>query len=367
MRIALVGARGVPALYSGFETAFTEIGSRLVERGHSVTAYCRKGYGDATETEFNGIQKVYLPRLNLKVADTLSHTFLSLLHALAHRPDVLIVVNPANGPLCVIPRLARIPFAINVDGLEWKRGKWPWLGQRYFYFASWFCTKIAPAIIADSRGIQDFYKTQWNCESFFAAYGGYAEHSTRPQLLEDIGLVPNEYFVVVARLEPENNTDLIVRAFEKVDTDKTLAIVGSTNFKSAYLDNLKASVTDPRIRFLGGIYEQDKLTEVLCNSFAYIHGHMVGGTNPVLLRALGCGARVLYVDVGFNREVVGDAGIPVPLNEEGAREVFQSVSDGPNCTPEERAAARRRIEDEYTWDHITDRYEELCYQLSRGK
>jgi glycosyltransferase involved in cell wall biosynthesis len=367
MRIAMVGSRGVPALYSGFETAVTEIGVRLVERGHDVVVYCRKGYGDESEPEYKGIRKVYLPRLNMKVADTLSHTFLSFCHLVAHPPDVIVVVNPANGPLCLIPRLRGTPFGVNVDGLEWKRAKWPWVGQRYFYFASWFCTKVAPAIIADSRGIQDFYRERWGCDAYYASYGGYIETSQDPALLDEFGLRPDDYFLVVARLEPENNTALIVKAFEQVNTDKQLVIVGGTNYKSRYVADLKANTRDERVRFLGGVYEQEKLTEIMCNSYAYVHGHMVGGTNPVLLKALGCGACVLYADVNFNREVVADAGLPFPLDVAGAARVFQEVVDQPGARADYRARAPERIREAYTWDMVTDAYEELCRRLAERR
>lgn len=367
LRIAFVGSRGVPALYSGFETAATEICQRLVERGHDVTVYCRKGYGDESEPTYRGIKKRYLPRLNVKVADTLSHTFLSLMDCALHPPDVILVVNPANGPLCVIPRLRGTPFAINVDGLEWKRGKWPWIGQRYFYFASWICTKIAPAIIADNRGIQDFYQRQWGSGSYYASYGAEVEESTNPSLLGEFGLRPDGYFLVVARLEPENNAELIVRAFEAVNTDKQLIIVGGSNYPGGWQRRLQESVRDARIRFLDGIYDQAKLTEVICNSYAYIHGHMVGGTNPVLLKALGCGACVLYADVDFNAEVVKDAGVPFPLSIDGARQVFQRIVDESGSREEFRVRAPQRIRDAYTWDMVTDAYEELCYRLAEKR
>lgn len=364
MKIAFAGTRGVPALYSGFETAATEICTRLVERGHDVTVYCRNGYGDESEPEYKGVKKKYLPRINLKVADTLSHTFYSLLHAFVHPPDVLLVMNGANGPLCVIPRLRGTPFAINVDGLEWKRAKWPWIGQRYFYFASWCCTKIAPAVIADSVGIQNFYRKQWNADTYYASYGAYCEASVNPAVLADYGLEKRNYYLVVARLEPENNTDLIVRAFEKLKTDKKLAIVGGTNYKSAFIENLKAQTKDERVVFLGGIYEQDRLTEVMCNSYAYVHGHMVGGTNPVLLKALGCNTCILYADVEFNAEVVRQAGIPFPLDVEGAARVFQNIEDDPAGAERYRALGHSRINEAYTWEIATDAYEALCYDLA---
>lgn len=367
MRIAMVGCRGVPALYSGFETAATEIGIRLVERGHAVTVYCRKGYGDESQPTYKGIKKVYLPRINMKVADTLSHTFFSLLHCFVHAPDVIIVFNGANGPLCVIPRLHGTPFAVNVDGLEWKRAKWPWIGQRYFYFASWFTTKIAPATIADSRGIQQFYKSRWNCSAYYASYGAYIETSKQPEVLNEYGLEKDEYFLVVARLEPENNTALIVKAFEGVTTKKKLVIVGGTNYRSAYVQNLKTSTKDTRVVFTGGIYDQDRLTEIMCNCYAYVHGHMVGGTNPVLLKALGCGAFVTYADVNFNAEVVGDAGVPFPLDVPGMRAVFQRLADQPDLADRMRPLGPERVRASYTWDLVTDQYEELCRRLKRGR
>jgi glycosyltransferase involved in cell wall biosynthesis len=367
MRIAMAGCRGVPALYSGFETAATEIGVRLVERGHDVAVYCRKGYGDESEPEYKGIKKIYLPRLNVKVADTLSHTFLAFLHSAVKPPDVLIVFNGSTGPLCVIPRLRGIPFAVNVDGLEWKRGKWPWIGRKYFYFASWFCTKIAPAIIADSQGIQEFYRNQWGCETYYAAYGGHIEQSRRPELLAEFGVRPREYFLVVARLEPENNTDLIVRAFEGVKTDKKLVIVGGTNYPSAYVRDLKDSVRDSRICFTGGVYDQEKLTELMCNCYGYIHGHMVGGTNPVLLKALGCSACVLFAEVNFNAEVVNGAGLSFPIDVDGARATIQRVADDPSVAEQLRRQGPDRIRAAYTWEYITDQYEELCRRLNERR
>lgn len=367
MRIGFTGVRGVPALYSGFETAATEICMRLAERGHDVTVYCRNGYGDESEPEYKGIKKKYLPRIHVKVADTLSHTFFALVHMFFKPPDVVLVMNPANGPLLLIPRLRGTPVAVNVDGLEWKRTKWPKVGRAYYYFASWLCTKIATTVIADSQGMQDFYKERWNCDTYYASYGAYLEKSTRRELLGEYGLEKDDYFVVVARLEPENNTDLIVTAFEKVATDKKLIIVGGTNFKSAYLDHLKAHTKDKRVRFLGGIYDQEHLTEIMCNSFAYVHGHMVGGTNPVLLKALGCGTCVLYIDVDFNAGVVAGAGIPFPMDADGATAVFQDLVDNPDKVHKYRELAPDRIRDDYTWDMVADAYENLCICMSKGR
>ena len=365
MRIAVTGCRGVPARYSGFETAATEIGTRLVERGHQVTVYCRRGYGDESQPSYRGIRKIYLPQLNLKMAETLSHTFLSLLHSFVDPPDVLIVMNPANGPLLLIPQLRRTPVAVNADGLEWQRGKWPWVGRRYLYLACWLCTRMATAIIADSRSVQTFYRQRWGTQSHYASYGAEIEHSTQPEMLQEYGLERDGYFLVVARLEPENNVDLIIQAFEGIRTHKRLFIVGGTSYTSRYLEALHTRTTDSRVVFAGPVYDQPRLTELMCHAFAYVHGHMVGGTNPVLLKAMGCGARILFADVAFNAEVVGDAGIAFPLSVEGARAVFQQMVDDTTAADQCRSKTQERVREAYTWDMATDQYEELCVRLNR--
>jgi hypothetical protein len=154
MRIALVGTRGVPPLYGGFETAVAEIGMRLVKRGHEVTVYCRKGYGNESELMYEGMKKRFLPRIKLKAADTVSHTLFSLIDLALEPSDVILVFGPANGPLCIIPRLRGTPFAVHMAGLEFERKKWSYFYRACLRFSSWFCTKIAPTITTTASGIQ---------------------------------------------------------------------------------------------------------------------------------------------------------------------------------------------------------------------
>jgi len=365
MRIALLGVRGVPALYSGFETAATEILTRLAARGHDVTVYCRRGYGDETQQSFQGIRKRYLPSLPIKIGETLSHTLLGLLDVARDPPDVLIIFNPANSPLFAIPLIMRIPYAVNVDGLEWRRGKWPLFGRAYLYFACWLCARTAPWIIADSRAIQRFYRDRWKRDSYFATYGTHLVESREPALLAEYGLQPKEYFLVVARLEPENNTDLIIRAFSQVRTTKQLLIVGDTRYRSQYVEKLRAETRDPRVYFAGGIYDRRKLNEIMCNCYAYVHGHVVGGTNPVLLEALGSGCCVMYLDhdYHFNREVVGGAGIAFERTTGDLSRHMQDLIDHPEMAESLRNQARDRVRLEYSWDTVADQYEKLCFEM----
>jgi glycosyltransferase involved in cell wall biosynthesis len=312
---------------------------------------------------YRGIKKHYLPALRLKIAETLSHTLLSLLNLIRDRPDVLIVFNPANSPLCVLPRLQRVPFAINLAGLEWRRTKWSLAGRLYLYLACRLSTIITPYRIADSRGIQRFYREHWHRDSYFATYGAYRVHSTAPSTISEYNLRPRGYFLIVARMEPENNTRLIVDAFTNSATEQQLIIVGSTPYKSRYFDALRAT-RDERIRFLGGVYDQPKLNELLCNCTAYVHGHMVGGTNPSLLQALGASACVLYLDDvnGFNREVVGDAGISFHDRDDLTNR-FTALSAHPETAESFRHLAPARIAQHYTWDLVADQYEALCNQM----
>ena len=283
---------------------------------------------------------------------------------------MLLVFNPANSPCCVLPWLKKIPFAIHVDGLEWKRTKWPIIGRGYLYAACWFSTAIASRIIADNRGIQDFYRDKWRTESrTYASYGAYQVQSKQPHLLSEYDLVAEGYFLVVARMEPENNTALIVDAFKQVRTDKKLVIVGGTAYKSRYFDALVSGNKDDRVRFLGPIYDQDRLNELFCNSFAYIHGHMVGGTNPVLLQALGAGCCVVYLDQGyrFNREVVGDAGVAFAPSAASLACRLQELLENPDKAKTLGALARERVASEYNWDRVADQYENLCFELLKSR
>ncbi|MCD6288431.1 MAG: DUF1972 domain-containing protein [Candidatus Hydrogenedentes bacterium] len=368
MRIAFTGVRGVPDLYSGSETAVTGIATRLVEKGHDVTVYCRKGYGDESEPTYKGIKKIYMPRIETKQLDTLSHTLFSLIHLFFHPVDVVIVFNAGNGPFCIIPRLRGIKVICNTDGIEWNRKKWGFIAKQYWKFATWCCMKLAHGIVADSRKLQELYKKWFNRDSTYIAYGAYLENSVNPEILEEYGLEPNEYFFVGSRLEPENNADIIVKAFEQVKTDKKLVIAGTANYKSKFIQELHKT-QDPRIIFTGGIYTPGHIKELHCGCFAYVHGNEVGGTNPALLKALGYSNCVLYLDAGhrFNTEVVGDAGIPYPKDVDGLRRQMQDLVDNPEKVLTYRKRAPERIKEAYTWDLVADRYEELCIRLHEKK
>ena len=364
MKIAFIGSRGIPALYGGFETATEEIGARLAERGHEVTVYCRPGNGDSEESTYRGMRKVYVPCLKKKSLETLSHTWVALLHAFFRKYDALIIMNPANGPLCIIPSLSGTPYAVHVDGLDWERSRWPWIGQKFIKFGAWCCTKLAPALIADSHGIADYYKKQWNRDTVYASYGAEVRFKYDPELLDSFGLSTRKYFLVVARLEPENHTDFIVGTYSKLDTEIPLIVVGDTNYESDYIGALRDN-GDDRVRFLGGVYDGHVLEALLHHSLLYIHGHSVGGTNPVLLQAMACSCAIAYLDVSFNTEVIGDTGQRFGKNDARLDESFKTIIKNPIALDALRETAKERVQEKYTWVQATDDYENLCRLLNQ--
>jgi glycosyltransferase involved in cell wall biosynthesis len=358
----MVGTRGVPARYGGFETCVEEVGSRLVDRGHEVVVYCRQLADRSTElTSYKGMSLVHHPAMKKRSLETLSHTALSVQHLVRHRTDSAIVFNSANSPFLPALRAARIPVATHVDGLEWKRDKWGTAGRRYYQMAERLAVKWSDALIADAVGIQDYYLEKFNKPTDLITYGAPILDGVGADRLAELGLTANGFHLVVARFEPEHHVDMIVEGYSASSATMPLIVVGSAPYADEYTERVR-SLADDRVTFLGGVWDQELLDQLYANAFTYLHGHSVGGTNPSLLRALGASAATTAFDVVFNREVLGDAG-----------RYFGSADDV--RTQVERAEARpvetrmlgslaRLRADDYDWDEVTDRYESLCLRLA---
>lgn len=365
MKIAIVGTRGVPARYGGFETCAEEISVGLVSRGHEVVVYCRYGNDPLNRKEYKGVKLVYVPCFKTKVLGTFSHTFFSFLHTIFYHYDIIMVFNVAVSPLCIIPRIFFRKVVLNVDGLEWKRRKWGLIGKRYYQICEFISSLVANRIVADSRVIQKYYEEKFHTFSNFIAYGAHIGSSSQPEILKEYGVEKREYFFVASRLEPENNADITVKAFEKVKTDKKLLIAGGANYKSKFIQELRKT-KDPRIKFLGPIYTPGHIKELHCGCYGYIHGNEVGGTNPALLKALGYANCVLALNVPFNTEVVGSSAILYERSVENLRKKMQYIVDHPEEAEKYREKAVQRIKECYTWNRIINGYERLFKNVSKG-
>jgi glycosyltransferase involved in cell wall biosynthesis len=363
LHVAMVGTRGVPARYGGFETAIEEIGRRLVERGHRITVYCRDtGKGTDKAAEHLGMELVHLPAMRKRSLETLSHTGLSVAHLLRHRPDAAILFNAANAPYLPAFRTAGIPVATHVDGLEWKRAKWGRGGRNYYLAVERLAVRMSDALIADAVGIQDYYRQKFDADTVYLAYGAPLLAKDNADKLGQLDLAPRGYHLVVARFEPENHVHLIVDGFVRSESQLPLIVVGSAPYSTRYTSAVHA-LADDRVRFIGGIWDQDLLDQLYANALVYWHGHSVGGTNPSLLRAIGSGTATNAFDVAFNREVLEGAG----RYFSDPQDVAELVADAER--PESDVAARgdqaRLIAHRFNWDLVTDGYEQLCRDLAR--
>jgi len=361
MNIAMIGTRGVPARYGGFETAVDEVGRRLAAAGHRVVVYCRTTRDDdaARPDSYLGMELVHLPAARKRSLETLSHTALSVGHLLAHRTDAAFVFNAANAPLLPLIRAARIPVATHVDGLEWRRAKWGGAGRRYYRTAESLSVRWSDALIADAAGIADYYRREFDAPTTLLTYGAplIAPGSDR---LAELGLETGGYHLAVARFEPENHVDVIVDGFRRSGATKPLVVVGSAPYSDAYTSRVH-ELADDRVRFLGGVWDQAQLDQLYGNCFTYLHGHSVGGTNPSLLRAIGAGAAVLAFDVDFNREVTEEAGRYWTTAEDVA--VLVDAAEAEPSAVSRAGARARELATSYDWDDVAAGYEQLARRL----
>ena len=370
MKIAMLGTRGVPALHGGFETAVEEIGVRLVERGHEVTVYSRNPGQNLTH--YRGMSVVNLPAVRHRFTETLSHTAFSTVHAvLRNRPDVAVVFNAGNAPLIRPLIRSGIPTAVHLDGLESRREKWRGAGARYYRWAEKAATKWADAVIVDSQVIAGHVQQTYGRRAIFIPYGAQVI-DPGSDLLPGVGLVRRDYHLIVARMEPENHVLEAVHAYRLSDETRPLVVVGSAPYSQWYIDKVhEAAQGDSRIRFLGGVYDQDLLDQLYANCRSYIHGHSVGGTNPSLLRAMGAGAPVLAYDCPFNREVTADAAL-FWTDPDQLATILDDIADSRDVAGHDAMSevltelskvGRERIERCYRWDEVASDYERMLTAL----
>lgn len=363
LSIAMVGTRGVPARYGGFETCIEEVGARLADRGHRVVVYCRPT-GDGRPATHLGMELVHQASLRRRSLETLSHTALSTGHLLRHRTDVALMFNAANAPFLPALRAARIPVATHVDGLEWKRAKWGRAGQNYYKLVERLAVRWSDALIADAVGIADHYRDKFSASTDLIAYGAPDISGVGDTRLAELGLTAGGYHLVVARFEPENHVLQIVQGYVASQARRPLIVVGSAPYSGEYTTAIHAAADD-RVRFLGGVWDSELLDQLYAGARTYLHGHSVGGTNPSLLRAIGAGTATTAFDVVFNREVLADSGEYFTDPADLAAVIDRTELDDLDISRRGAAAGRRAAA--YDWDDVTDRYEQLCRRLASAR
>jgi glycosyltransferase involved in cell wall biosynthesis len=366
LRIAIMGTRGIPANYGGFETFAEALSTRLAQRGHRVTVYCRSNNIQYTEKYYQGVELVILPTVNHKYLDTVAHTLVSVLYGLTRKYDAILICNSVNSLFSIVPRLAGQKVAVNVDGLEWQRAKWNAAGKWVYRFSEWLATFLPDQVVTDSRYIQGYYLKKFHKPSTYIPYGSPVQPVKSNAILRKYGLKSRDYILYVSRLEPENNAHRVVDAFTRCRTNRKLVVVGDAPYNSKYIQELK-QVQDPRIFFTGYVFGQG-YHELQSNAYLYVQATEVGGTHPALLEGMGFGNCILANDVPEHREVLGDAGIYFTTKRGGSlKEQLQFLLDNPGSVSRFRERSLERARQEYSWEKVTLDYEKLFYRMVRGR
>lgn len=371
MKIAILGTRGIPASYSGFETAVEQLASRLSARGHEVIVYCRPHVVDRNLKRYKGARLVHLRTVQNKYLDTFVHTFLSAIHvARVTKPDVALFFSAGNSPLCLITHGASIPSVINVDGLDSDRRKWPALAKAYLRFAERMAPRWSDAAITDSHAVADIFERRYGERIGVVPYGVEDPGYDGTETLERLGLEPRNYVLFVGRLEPENNPHLLVEAFSRIASRKIrgmkLAIVGGAPYADDYIRQVMRSA-DPRVVFPGYVFGRG-YWELQRHAYIFCAPTEVGGTHPVILEAMAAGNCVLVNDHRPNAETVGDAGIYFS-GRRGVDDLvvqLERLLGDPALVDEYRSRALERAR-RYSWESVTDQYEALLTAVCEAR
>jgi glycosyltransferase involved in cell wall biosynthesis len=360
VRFAILGTRGIPARYGGFETFAEELSTRLAARGHKVTVYCRDR---SAEPVFRRVRLQYLPTIRHKYLDTVAHTFLSTVHLLGTPFDSVLYCNAANAIFTWVPRVLGTPVALNVDGLERNRKKWNALAKAWYRMSEWLATWMPNVVVTDAKAIAAYYHERYHRDSVMIPYGAETGAVETSEALDPLGLERRKYFLYVSRMEPENNALLVRQAFECLETPFKLALVGDAPYAADYIRQVR-DTRDPRVVIPGAIYGEG-YRELGSHCFAYIHATEVGGTHPALIESMGRGALTLYLDTPENAEVAADAGLP--FTHDNLTQVLERVlAMSEDERDRWRARAVDRIRSRYSWDAVTDAYESLLTKLAQS-
>jgi glycosyltransferase involved in cell wall biosynthesis len=371
MKIALLGSRGIPARYSGYETFYEQLAVRLAQRGHQVTVYNRAHHGAAPSGEYRGVRIVTVRGIRSKHLDTLSHTALSLMHALAGRHDILYLSIVGNSPLCLLTRLLGQRTILNVDGVDAEREKWSPLARAYLRWSERLASRFADVVIADARVIQRRYQQLYGRDSIFIPYGANLwareREAANTDVLDSFGLRSDGYVLFVSRLTPENGAHTLIEAFKRARTKLKLAVVGDAPYAADYQRHLRQLAASNVV--LTGYLFEEAYRQISCHCRFFVLPAAIEGTRPVLLDQMAFGNCVLVKDGAANQEVVGDAGLVYSRHDEMAALTahIEQLSVEDAMVRDYRQRALARVATTYSWDAVTDQYEALfARMLARG-
>ena len=356
LKIAVLGSRGIPALYGGFETFAEELSTRLVQEGMDVTVYCEK-IGEEPANAYRGVNLVHIPAQQLGPLTTILFDLLCLWHA-RKAFNIVYMLGYGTSIFCFIPRLWGTKVWINMDGVEWARSKWSYPAKLWFKLMEFMAMWTPDRVIADAQGILRHLQSRHVHlpPTSVIAYGApLVDTAPDDKLLYEWQLTSGKYYLLVCRLEPENSVKEIIKGYLQSNSRNPLVVVGGIDSARKYVSDL-LQLDDIRIRYVGPVYDKSKLQALRYHAMAYFHGHTVGGTNPSLLEAMGCGNIIIAHDNVFNREVAGEAGAYFSQEHDIAAGIRSLESYTTRQINKMKSQARERIKTTYSWDTIATAY-----------
>lgn len=363
LKIAILGTRGIPNHYGGFEQITAYISRGLADAGHEVTVYNSHNHPYQDDT-WHGVRIVHCfdPEYLIHTAGQFIYDLNCILHARKQRFDVVIFMGYTSSSIWarLFPKHSII--ISNMDGLEWKRTKYSKPIQKFLKWAEKKAVDESDFHIADSVAIQEYLNKKYALKSKFIPYGASLHKMDRPEIMTRYNLASHEYYLLMARMEPENNIDMILQGYSASNSDKKFIIIGNT--VNGYGKKMMRKYgKDNRITFIGPLFDQDSVHTLRSNSLLYFHGHSVGGTNPSLLEAMASKSRIAAHDNVFNKAIL----------EEDAF-YFKDCTDIKNLIESDsimiqgaRMASNnfQKVIDNYSWQKIIDEYEFFicnCYK-----
>lgn len=361
MKVAILGTRGIPNHYGGFEQFAEYLSLGLVQKGHEVWVY-NSSLHPYKKAEWNGVKLISCNDLEEKIgsAGQFFYDLNCIIDSRKRGFDLILQLGYTSNSIWSFLLPKEPVIVTNMDGLEWKRSKYNQLTRRFLKKAERWAVKSSDHLVSDSIGIQDYLEKTHSAKSSFIAYGSNLFENPDENTLKDFSIQPFDYYLLIARMEPENNIELILDAYVDGNFSKDFLVVGNTNNSFGKYLVTKFSKT-PKVRFLGGIYDIDILNNLRFYCKLYFHGHSVGGTNPSLLEAMASSALIAAHDNPFNKAILNDDAFY--FNDiQSCKFVFNS-----EVTTQERGRITRnnqkKIIDEYNWAKIIAAYETLFIKL----
>ncbi|MEM1178969.1 MAG: glycosyltransferase family 4 protein [Acidobacteriota bacterium] len=361
LRIAFLGARGVVGTYSGIETYYEEVGSRLVQRGHEVTAYCRTYFTPPLST-YRGLTVRRLPCWQGKHIETMSHSLLGTVDAIFRGFDIIQYHAIGSAPLAILPRFLGKKTVVSVRGLDWQRAKWGLVARSYLQMGEWTSARFPSATCVVSSVLADHYENAHGRRPHMIPNAVVPPVQAPIERLKEHGLGRHDFILFAGRISPEKGVHTLLEALKPLAGKKKLVIAGGSSFTDGYIEQVRALATDDVI-FLGRV-DRDYMHELLSNCYAYILPSVMEGLSVGLLEALSYGLAIVTTAIPENLEVVGDVALTFPVGDvEALREQLRSLMDDENVAVELRRRTAERAAAWPDWDGVAERTEALYRQL----